>query len=79
VRTVQRYVLEVCGRSRGRGTTVRVVDGESGDELQVDFGRIGFLADPETGRRRVVQALIFTACYSRQCFVRLTHPRRPPM
>ena len=42
VRTVQRYVHEVCGRSRGRGSTVRVVDGEPGDELQVDFGRLGF-------------------------------------
>src|SRR4051794_24684797 len=73
LRTVQRYVLEVCGRSRGRCSTVRVVDGKPGDELQVDFGRMGFLADPDSGRRRVVQALIFTACYSRHCFVWLTH------
>jgi transposase len=72
LRTVQRYVLEVCGRSRGRGPTVRVADGEPGDELQVDFGRMGFIVDVETGRRRVVQALIFTACYSRHCFVWLT-------
>jgi transposase len=71
LRTVQRYVLEVCGRSRGRGPTVRVIDGEPGDELQVDFGRMGFIA--EGGRRRVVHALIFTACYSRHCFVWLTH------
>ncbi len=72
LRTVQRYVLEVCGRSRGRGPTVRVADGEPGDELQVDFGRMGFIVDAETGRRRVVQALIFTACYSRHCFVWLS-------
>jgi hypothetical protein len=37
-RTVQRYVLEVGGRSRGLDPTVRVADGEPGDELQVDFG-----------------------------------------
>jgi len=73
VRTVQRYVREVCGRSRGRGPTVRVVDGEPGDELQVDFGRLGFLVDPDSGRRRVVHGLVFTACYSRHCFVWLTH------
>ena len=72
LRTVQRYVLEVCGRSRGAGPTVRIADGEPGDELQVDFGRMGFIVDAETGRRRVVQALIFTACYSRHCFVWLT-------
>ena len=61
VRTVRRYVHEVCGRSRGRGPTVRVADGEPGDELQVDFGRLGFLVDPD-GRRRVVHGLVFTAC-----------------
>ncbi|HET6919523.1 MAG TPA: DDE-type integrase/transposase/recombinase [Jiangellaceae bacterium] len=70
LRTVQRYVLTVCGRGRGRGPTVRVADGEPGDELQVDFGRMGFIVDG--GRRRVVQALIFTACFSRHCFVWLT-------
>ena len=72
-RTVQRYVAEVLGRTRGRGPTVRVADGEPGDELQVDFGRMGLIFDPATGRDRVVQALIFTACFSRHCFVWLTH------
>ena len=72
-RTVQRYVAEVCGRTRSRGSTVRVADGEPGDELQVDFGRMGLIFDPATGRDRVVHALIFTACVSRHCFVWLTH------
>jgi transposase len=72
-RTVQRYVAEVLGRTRGRGPTVRVADGEPGDECQVDFGRMGLLFDPPSGRHRVVHALIFTACYSRHCFVWLTH------
>jgi transposase len=73
LRTVQRYVLVVCGRSRGQGPTVRVLDGEPGDECQVDFGRMGLVADPATGRNRVTWALIFTACYSRHQFVWLTH------
>src|SRR3954469_11294478 len=72
-RTVQRYVADVLGRTRGRGPTVRVNDGEPGDELQVDFGRMGLLFDSATGRDRVVHALIFTACFSRHCFVWLTH------
>ena len=72
-RTVQRYVAEVVGRTRGPGSTVRVNDGEPGDELQVDFGRMGLVFDPVRGRDRVVHALIFTACFSRHCFVWLTH------
>jgi transposase len=72
-RTVQHYLAEVCGRTRGRGPTVRVADGEPGDELQADFGRMGLLFDPATGRNRVVHALIFTAAFSRHCFVWLTH------
>jgi transposase len=72
-RTVQRYIAEVLGRRRGRESTVRINDGEPGDELQVDFGRMGLIFDPVTGRNRVVHALIFTACFSRHCFVWLTH------
>ena len=70
LRTVQRYVRDECGRRR-RGPTVRVADGEPGDELQVDFGRMGHL--DVDGRRRVVWALIFTASFSRHCFVWLSH------
>lgn len=73
VRTVQRYVAEVCGRTRGRGPTVRVADGEPGDECQIDFGRMGLVPDPATGRNRVTYALLFTACHSRHQFVWLTH------
>jgi transposase len=72
LRTVQRYLHEKCGRSRGQGPTVRVADGEPGDELQVDFGKMGLIFDPDCGRRRTVYALIFTACYSRHCFVWLS-------
>jgi hypothetical protein len=49
-----------------------VADGEPGDELQVDFGRMGLVFDPAAGRNRVAHALIFTACFSRHCFVWLT-------
>lgn len=72
-RTLHRYALEVLGVGRSaRGTTVRVVDGEPGGECQVDFGKMGLILDPDSGRRRVCHALIFTACYSRHCFVWLT-------
>jgi len=69
-RTVHRYALEVCDVGRGRrGTTVRVADGRPGDELQVDFGRMGLLFDAEAARDRVCQALIFTPAVSRYSFV----------
>jgi transposase len=37
---------------------------------------MGVLFDPGAGRRRVVWALIFTACYSRHCFVWLSFRQR---
>ena len=49
-----------------------MADGEPGVECQIDFARMGMIDDPETGRRRVVHALIFTAVYSRHMFVWLT-------
>lgn len=70
-RTLHRFATERCGFGQRR-VTVRVADGEPGAELQVDFGRMGLLFDPAAGRRRVVWALIFTACYSRHCFVWLS-------
>lgn len=73
-RTLHRYALEVCDVGRGRrGTTVRVADGAPGDELQVDFGKLGRLLDPEAGRQRDVWALIFTPVVSRYSFVWLSH------
>ena len=72
-RTLHRYALEVLGVGRSaRGTTVRVADGEPGVELQIDFGKMGLIDDPDSGRRRVVQALVFTAVFSRHCFVWLS-------
>lgn len=76
-RTLHRYALEVLdvGRSR-RASTVRVADGEPGDECQVDFGRMGLVFDSASERSRVAHALVFAACYSRHCFVWLTFSQR---
>lgn len=67
-RTLHRYATDELGFG-GRGTTVPVADGEPGHELQVDFGRLGMMFDPDTGRRRALWALIFTAHVSRHTFV----------
>ena len=72
-RTLHRYALEELGVGRSvRRSTVRIADGEPGMEVQIDFGKMGLLFDSVTGRRRVCWALIFTAVYSRHCFVWLS-------
>ena len=65
-RTLARSRWSVVGRD-GAPSTVRVDDPPPGVEFQVDFGRLGLVADGD--RRRVCQALIFTACFSRHQFV----------
>jgi hypothetical protein len=73
-RTLHRYADEVCDVGRGRrGTTLRVADGKPGDELQVDFGKMGRIPDPEAERQRDCQALIFTPGVSRYNFLWLTY------
>ena len=66
-RTLARFCVERLGTSKRATTTVRVDDPPPGSELQVDFGRLGLVADGD--RQRVCQGLIFTACYSRHQFV----------
>jgi hypothetical protein len=73
-RTLHRYALEELGIGRSaRGSTVRVADGAPGDELQVDFGKLGRIPDAETGRQRDLWALVFTPVVSRFSFVWLSH------
>jgi len=71
-RTLHRFCAERCGYGRAAATTVRVADGEPGAECQLDFGYLGMMFDPVTGRQRKVHALIFTAGYSRHMFVWLS-------
>ena len=71
-RTLHRYAVSELAFGR-RQPTVPVVDGNPGEELQVDFGRLGLIADPVRGARRVAHVLIFTAVYSRHMFLYPTH------
>ena len=71
-RTLHRFAVERCG-FRVKTTTVRINDGEPGVECQIDFAQMGFIVDPETGKKRRVHALIFTAVLSRHMFVWLTY------
>ncbi len=70
-RPLHRFACEQCDFG-GRRITLRVADGKPGVECQIDFGRLGLMHDRDTGRRRAVHALIFTAVYSRHVFVYLS-------
>ena len=60
-RTVQRYVAEVLGRTRGRGSTVRVNDGEPGDELLCGFPHSSSYAAPGNMRRGARRGSVLAA------------------
>ena len=49
--------------------TVRMEESAPGEVAEMDFGRLGLIEDPETGRRRAVWALIIVLTYSRHSFV----------
>jgi transposase len=53
--------------------TVRMADTEPGEVAQIDFGRMGMIFDPETGKQRVLHALVVTLVFSRHQYVYLTH------
>ena len=42
----------------------------------MDFGRLGMITDPATGKGKVVWALIIVLSYSRHCFVWPTHSQK---
>ena len=66
--TVRRYAIRELGW-RKKKSTILLEDPPVGQEAQVDFGKMGYLIDPQTGRRRVLWALIVTLCFSRYQFV----------
>lgn len=69
--TLYRYCVSSfeCGSDRN---TVRVADCDPAAELQVDFGRMGMVPDPDRGRNRWAWALIFVSVFSRHMYVYLT-------
>ena len=54
---------------RRRANTVRMGESAPGKVAELDFGRLGFIQDRETGRRQAVWALLVVLTHSRHCFV----------
>jgi transposase len=68
--TLRRFAIRELGFS-SQALTLPVVDGEPGQELQLDTGWVGSLEPNLLGRKRRFRAFIFTAVRSRHRFV---HP-----
>jgi transposase len=47
-----------------------------GEELQVDFGRVGWLFDPVSGRPRPAYVFVATLCYSRHQYAELVFDQK---
>ena len=73
--SLRRFIVK---RNWGRRSvrTVRMADTAPGEVAEVDFGRLGMITDPATGKRKVVWALIVVLSYSRHCFVWPTHSQK---
>ena len=66
--SLQRFVARRHWR-RPRRLTVRMEDTLPGEVAEMDFGRLGLVHDPKTGRRRAVYALLVVLGYSRHSFL----------
>lgn len=74
--SLHRFAVKYCGFSDRRRLTVRLPECEPGEVAEVDFGRLGLIPDPQTGRQRVVHALIVTLVCSRHQYVHITHSQK---
>ena len=76
--TLHRFAVKYCGFSDRRRITVRRADCDPGELAEVDFGKLGLIPDPDTGRRRTAWALIVTLGYSRHQYVHVTFSQKIP-
>jgi hypothetical protein len=60
-------------------TTVRMAETKPGEVAEVDFGRLGLVDDPETGRKRFAYALVVTLVYSRHQYVAVSFTQNLPV
>ena len=73
--SLRRFILKRNWRNLSRAT-VRMEQSVPGEVAELDFGRLGFIADQETGRRCTVWALLVVLAYSRHSFVWPTHSQK---
>jgi len=76
--SLHRFAIKHCGFGKSQRTTVRMAECEPGELAEVDFGRLGLVPDPETGRRRVAWALSVVLVHSRHQYVHVTFSQKLP-
>jgi transposase len=57
------------GWGKNNRNTVRLPDTAPGEVAEMDFGRLGYVWDSDSGRKRLAWALVIVLAYSRHCFV----------
>jgi transposase len=73
--SVRRFVNKM--QAKGPEVFVRVHTAP-GEEAQVDFGNVGQLYDPSTGRLRRAYVFVATLCYSRHQYAELVFDQKTP-
>jgi transposase len=76
--SLHRFAVRHCGFQDTRRLTVRMADTAPGELAEIDFGRLGLVPDPESGRLRVAHALVVTLVHSRHQYVHITRSQRLP-
>lgn len=66
--TLRRFAIEELSWSK-KAPTILLEDPPAGQEAQIDFGKMGRILDAESGKERVLWALVITLSFSRYMFV----------
>jgi hypothetical protein len=76
--SLHRFAVKHCGFAERRRITVRMAECEPGELAEVDFGRLGYVHDPQSGQRRLLWALVVVLVSSRHQYVHVTHSQKIP-
>jgi len=66
--SLRRFIIRK-GWGKSSQTTVRMADTEPGEIGEVDFGRLGLMLDPQSGRLRQAWGMVTVLAYSRHEFL----------
>jgi transposase len=74
--SLHRFAIKHCGFGDDRSMTYRMAESAPGEVAEVDFGRLGLVPDPHTGRRRLLWALVVVLIFSRHQYVHPTYTQK---